>query len=286
MNIAILGSTSWIAYDLMAMLDEHTVVPFGRTKGVAFENFRDGNFDVVINCIGSAWVPDIVETTLAFDSMVLQYLKAHPKCKYIFMSSGVAYGGDFDHPVDWHSPSVVQINQQPNAYASSKLIAELRHRALPELPIVDLRVFSYFSETVNLNRPMLMSKLIDCLLNGKTMTVSNQCLIRDYVGPDDMYQLVKKIIDANPVNMAVDIYSREPTSSVEIIEWAVKEYRLRVEYKPVETFSGTAGSKPAYFTENRAAEHFGYLPSMTSLEVIKLESEQLFLSERLQSLTV
>jgi len=281
MNIAILGSTSWIAYDLMAMLDGHKVVPFGRTDGVAFKNFPEGNFDVVINCIGSGWVPDIVETTIKFDSMVLSYLQTHPNCKYIFLSSGVAYGGDFDYPVDWHSPAVVNINRQPNAYASSKLIAELRHRALPDLPIVDLRIFSYFSETVDITRPMLMSKLIDCLLREKTMTVSSQCLLRDYVGPDDLHQLIEKIIDADPVNMAIDIYSREPTSTVEIMEWAAQEYGLRVEYKPVETFSGTAGTKPAYFTENRTAEHFGYIPMMTSLEVIKDETEEIIRNKRL-----
>ena len=137
MNVAIIGSKSWIAGDLAKRLP-YNLSLFHRGN---MDQFGTQRYNVIINCVGNARDQDIVETTVRFDSMIIDYLQKVPDTKYIFFSSGAAYSTDFSSPVDWHSPAVVNINQQPHRYSSAKLMAELRHRALPDLRGGRVRVF-------------------------------------------------------------------------------------------------------------------------------------------------
>lgn len=47
----------------------------------------------------------IFDVTLRFDEMVLNYLKNHPACRYLFLSSGAAYGSGFNEPANRDTPS-------------------------------------------------------------------------------------------------------------------------------------------------------------------------------------
>jgi nucleoside-diphosphate-sugar epimerase len=272
-NVAIVGSNSWIAGDLAKRLP-YNLTLFHRDN---MDQFGTQKYAVIINCIGNARDQDIVETTVKYDSMILEYVKNIPDTKYIFFSSGAAYGFDFASPVDWHSPAVVDINQIPNRYASAKLMAELRHRALPDLPIVDVRLFSYFSETVNPEAGLLMSQVVKCIKHKLRMNVQTDLMIRDYIGADDLAELIKKIIDAPSVNMAIDVVSKETISVNELVAEMMERYGLKVAREaPQKALQSTTGTKPRYYSENRAYEHFGWNPTRTSLETIILGMDKIF----------
>lgn len=273
MNVAIIGSKSWIAGDLAKRLP-YNLHLFHRGN---ISEFGTQRYNVIINCVGNARDQDIVETTVQFDSMIIDYMQNIPETKYIFFSSGAAYSTDFSSPVDWHSPAVVDINQIPNRYASAKLMAELRHRALPDLPIVDVRLFSYFSETVNPEAGLLMSQVVKCIQNKLRMNVQTDLMIRDYIGADDLANLIQKIIQAPAVNMAIDVVSKETISVNALVAEMMERYGLRVAREaPIKALQSTTGTKPRYYSENRAYEHFGWSATHTSLETIILEMDKIF----------
>jgi len=273
MNVAIIGSQSWIAGDLAKRLPYNLHLFHRGNMG----EFGTQRHNVIINCIGNARDPNIVETTVQFDSMIIDYMQMVPDVRYIFFSSGAAYSFDFGSPVDWHSPAVVDINQIPNRYASAKLMAELRHRALPDLAIVDVRLFSYFSETVNPEAGLLMSQVVKCIQNKLRMNVQTDLMIRDYIGADDLANLIQKIIQAPAVNMAIDVVSKETVSVNELVAEMMERYNLKVAREaPQKSLQSTTGIKPRYYSENRAYEHFGWNPTLTSLETIILGMDKIF----------
>lgn len=273
MNVAIVGSESWIAGDLAKRLP-YNLHLFHRGN---MSEFGTQRYNVIINCIGNARDQDIVETTVQFDSMIIDYMQMVPDARYIFFSSGAAYSTDFSSPVDWHSPAVVDINQIPNRYASAKLMAELRHRALPDLPIVDVRLFSYFSETVNPEAGLLMSQIVKCIKHKLPLSAQTDLMIRDYIGADDLASLIQKIIQAPAVNMVIDVVSKETVSVNELVAEIMERYSLKVVREaPQESLQSTTGIKPRYYSENRAYEHFGWEPTLTSLETIILGMDKIF----------
>jgi hypothetical protein len=169
------------------------------------------------------------------------------------------------------------VNQSPNPYTSAKLIAELRHRALKDLPIVDVRLFSYFSETVDPEAGLLMSQIVKCIQNKLKLQVQTELMYRDYIGAMDLSSLIQKIIDAPPVNMAIDVVSKEPISVNALIGEMRDRYGLKIERKePSEALKSTTGTKPRYYSENASYEHFGWKPLVTSLETIILGMDKIF----------
>ena len=177
MRIAILGATSLIAKDLLLSFSDQSshelvlyarrpevvskwLTNFGLSQRYAVDGFTafsaDEHFDAILNFVGlgnpakaAAMGASIFDVTLKYDEMALDYVRLHPNCRYIFLSSGAAYGASFDEPVDVNSQAVISINnlQPQDWYAVAKLHAECRHRSLQHLPIVDIRVFNYFSRT-------------------------------------------------------------------------------------------------------------------------------------------
>ena len=118
-RIAILGASSQIARDLIVSLaaaGEENLHLFARRPdevkkwlGVVglserypadnFSEFGKYEFDAAINFVGVgnpaqavAMGNSIFDVTLQFDEMAMDYLRAHPACRYLFLSSGAAYG--------------------------------------------------------------------------------------------------------------------------------------------------------------------------------------------------
>lgn len=180
MHIAILGATSQIAKDLVlsfsAEAGKHlhlfarrpdevkkwlaSVDLAGRYPTDDFSEFGNQEFDAIINFVGSgnpaqtaAMGASILDVTLQYDEIVLGYVRQHPDCRYLFLSSGAAFGSSFDEPANADTKAVIAINdlKPQDWYAVAKLYAECRHRSLPHLPIVDIRVFNYFSRTLDIS---------------------------------------------------------------------------------------------------------------------------------------
>lgn len=304
MRIAILGATSQIARDLIvsfsATEDKHLrlfarrpdeVTKWLATAGLSgrypvdeFSGFAKHEFEAVINFVGVgnpaqavAMGNSIFDITLRFDEMVLDYLQVHPACRYLFLSSGAAYGSNFNEPANRGTPAVVAINDlAPHEwYGVAKLHAECRHRAHPELPIIDIRVFNYFSRTQDLSARFLITDILRAIRDKTVLKTSPDYIVRDFLHPSDFYKLVSALLSASASNAAVDCYTCAPINKPNLLVAMQEKFGLRYEIAEATASVNATGSKPHYYSLNTRAADFGYQPSLTSLEGIRQESEKL-----------
>ena len=304
MKIAILGATSQIARDLVISFSSagnHCLHLFARrpeevTKWLSsvelagrysvdeFSGFAKHEFDAVINFVGVgnpaqaiAMGNAIFDVTLRFDEMVLDYLTMHPACRYLFLSSGAAYGSSFNEPANCDTVASIAINSlQPHEwYGVAKLHAECRHRAHPELNIIDIRVFNYFSSTQNFEARFLITDILRAIRDKTVLKTSSDYIVRDYLHPSDFYGLVSALLAAEPANAAVDCYSRAPVDKPTLLAAMQERFGLQYEILTAATGVNATGSKPHYYSLNRRAEDFGYRPKYTSLTGIMQEMESI-----------
>lgn len=311
MRIAILGATSQIAKDLVLSFSaqsKHELVLFARRPEAVqhwlasvdlssryavadFETFdMDRHFDALLNFVGvgnpaqaAAMGASIFDVTLEYDEMALGYVRQHPDCRYIFLSSGAAYGSSFDEPVNENTRAVVAINnlQPQDWYAVAKLHAECRHRSLPHLPIVDIRVFNYFSHTQDLSARFLITDIVRAIRDNTVLKTSPDFIMRDFLHPSDFYRLVSALLSASTVNTVVDCYSQAPIDKPTLLTAMQKEFGLHYETTEASTSVNATGSKPHYYSLNTRAADFGYQPMLTSLEGILQEAATIFLEQTL-----
>jgi nucleoside-diphosphate-sugar epimerase len=297
MRIAILGATSQIARDTVTSLLAHsdyrmalfarradavqqwtqTKDAAGRVEVAEFAALRDDDrFDAVLNFVGVgnpaktvAMGASILDVTTQYDDLALGYVQRHPGCKYIFLSSGAAYGAHFDEPANAGTEARVPINALAGQdwYSVAKMYAEVRHRARPDLPIVDLRVFNYFSHTQDLSARFLITDLVRAVKSGETLKTSPLNIVRDFIGPDDFHSLVRLVLEGPPRNDVFDCYTKEPVDKMTLLQKMRERFGLSYEVEQVALVNGT-GVKPNYYSLNRRAESIGYLPSKTSLQTV------------------
>lgn len=300
-RIAILGATSQIARDLIVSFsgdDETHLHLFARrpdevTKWLAsaglagryptedFSEFASQEFDAVINFVGVgnpaqavAMGNTIFEVTLRFDEMVLKYLQTHPACRYLFLSSGAAYGSNFNQPASRDTHAVVAINNlaPQEWYGVAKLHAECRHRAHPDLHIIDIRVFNYFSRSQNVEARFLITDMLRAIRDKKVLKTSPDYIVRDFLHPSDFYNLTCALLAAPAANAAVDCYSRAPIDKPNLLAAMQKEFGLGYEVVEASASVNATGSKPHYYSLNTRAADFGYRPTLTSLEGVLKEA--------------
>jgi len=295
MRIAILGATSQIAQDLILSFSKnksYNFSLFGRNielleKWINSENLNEKyqaqkytefvnhqKYDVIINFVGignpikaQKMGGDIFQITEQYDDMALDYIKQHKETKYIFLSSGAVFGGDYQEPVNENTVATVDINNLKSTdwYAISKLYAEAKHRSLSELSIVDVRVFNYFSHTQNMNARFLITDIVHAIKNKEVFKTSADNIIRDFITPPDFYRLIQAIIDFKPTNIALDCYTKSPVSKFDLLPELEGMFGLKYEIdKGVDIINATGG-KINYFSINRAAKNIGYKPKCTSL---------------------
>lgn len=301
MRIAILGATSQIARDLIVSFsaaEDKRLHLFARrpdevtnwlaSTGLSehypvddFSGFGKQKFDAIINFVGVgnpaqavAMGNSIFDITLRFDELVLNYLQTHPACRYLFLSSGAAYGSSFNEPVNRDTPAVVAINNlTPHEwYGVAKLHAECRHRSHPELSIIDIRVFNYFSRTQDISARFLITDILRAIREGSVLKASSDYIVRDFLHPSDFYKLVSALLMAPATNTAVDCYSRAPINKSALLAAMQERFGLRYEITEVTTSVNATGSKPHYYSLNKRAANFGYKPSLTSLDGILQEA--------------
>ena len=307
MRIAILGATSQIASDLIlsfAADDSRALHLFARrpskvadwlaSSGLSgrypvdeFSAFARQDFDAVINFVGvgnpaqaAAMGRGIFDVTLHFDGVVLDYLKEHPACRYLFLSSGAAYGSRFSEPVSLDTPAMFAINKLTPCewYGTAKFHAECRHRAFVDLPIVDIRVFNYFSRSQDLSARFLMSDILRAIRDRTVLQTSSDYIVRDFLHPSDFHQLVRVILDAPAENAVVDCYSRAPVDKPDLL--VAMQQAFGLQYKTSDSGGVNAtGNKPHYYSLNRRAADFGYQPAFTSLEGV-LEESKIILDQK------
>jgi nucleoside-diphosphate-sugar epimerase len=300
-RIAILGATSQIARDLIVNFADAGAsglhlfarrpaevhkwlasVGLGERYPVNdFSSLDENEFDAIINFVGAgnpaqvkAMGNSIFDITLQFDDMALEYLRAHPACRYLFLSSGAAYGSSFDEPVTRGTPAKVAINDlsPQDWYGVAKLHAECRHRAHPDLSIFDIRVFNYFSRTQDISARFLITDILRAIRDKTTLMTSPGHIVRDYLHPSDFYGLVVALLGAPAANASVDCYSRAPIEKPSLLAAMQEKFGLRYELTEAAVGVNATGSKPNYYSLNKRAADFGYRPGLTSLEGILQES--------------
>jgi nucleoside-diphosphate-sugar epimerase len=300
-DIAILGATSQIARDLInsfSSLENVTLHLFSRRpsdvqqwlmhRGLSsrhvthsFPDFPKHKFDAVINFVGvgnpaqaAALGNSIFEVTLHFDQMVLDYLRTYPACRYLFLSSGAAYGTGFNEPATKDTLALVPINDVApyDWYGVSKMHAECRHRAHTELEIIDIRVFNYFSHTQDLSARFFITDMVRAIRDKQALITSSDYIVRDFLHPEDFFHLCRVLLTTSPVNTAVDCYTLAPIDKPALLAAMQNTYALRYEATEAVASINATGRKPYYYSLNRRAADFGYTPSMTSLEGILQET--------------
>jgi nucleoside-diphosphate-sugar epimerase len=313
MRIALLGATSQIAKDLVLSISaqsNHELVLYARRPVVVsqwlagvglvgryavadFAAFSaDDHFDAILNFVGvgnpaqaAAMGASIFEVTLKYDEMALDYVRQHPACRYIFLSSGAAYGASFDAPVDKSTLAVIAINdlKPQDWYAVAKLYAECRHRSVPHLPIVDIRVFNYFSRTLDISARFLITDILRAIHNNEVLKSSPYFTVRDFVTPSDFYKLVISLLAAPATNAAVDCYTLAPIDKRTLLAAMHDKFGLQYEITAANASVNATGSKPHYYSLNTRAADFGYQPTLTSLEGVLQEAALLLQQQTYQA---
>jgi len=301
MKIAILGATSQIAKDLIASFARQTnyeCTLFSRNPDVVIEwlkkvNIRQpyqtldysnfdvkNHYDVIINFVGvgdpaqaKQMGRKIFDVTYKFDMMVLEYLQQHSETKYIFLSSGAVYGGDFAQPVTGESVAIIPVNHlnSSNGYAVAKLYAEVRHRALPELSIIDIRVFNYFSHTQNLDARFFITDMVRAVKNKNIFLTMPGNIVRDFLIPEDFFNLIEVILKQKFINNAVDCYTKSTIDKHSLLSEMKTKYSLEYEMYSGTNVINSTGSKKNYFSKNKVAGDLGYIPKNTSLSGLMKE---------------
>ncbi|MGZ3183776.1 MAG: NAD-dependent epimerase/dehydratase family protein [Telluria sp.] len=303
MTIAFLGASSKIAKDLAVSMcaagrsglllyvrDVARTEAWAAAAGIAaqvriFDYARYGELphDAVINFVGigdpvktAELGAQIFDITNQYDELALAGLRAHPQRRYIFLSSGAAYGSTFEAPADAHTPARVPINalHPQDFYGVAKLYAECRHRALPQFAITDIRVFNYFSRTQDIEARFFITDILRAIRDKTVLRTAPGYMVRDFVHPSDFHRLVECILAAPPGNRAVDCYSKAPVDKPALLQAMQEKFGLQVEVSeaPATTVAAT-GAKPHYYSVNHAAAAWGYEPRYTSLESILLEAQ-------------
>ncbi|OFZ65920.1 MAG: epimerase [Betaproteobacteria bacterium RBG_16_56_24] len=300
-RIAILGATSHIARDMIvsfAAAGERNLHLFTRRPDDVktwlnvvglperypvddFSALGEHEFDAIINFVGAgnpaqlmAMGNSIFDITLQFDEMALKYLRAYPTCRYLFLSSGAAYGSSFDEPATRDTPATVAINDlSPQEwYGVAKLHAECRHRSHPDLAIIDIRVFNYFSRTLDISASFLITDILRAIRDSTVLKTSPDYIVRDFLHPSDFHKLVSALLSTPAANAAVDCYSRAPIDKPNLLKAMQEKFGLRYEITETQAGTNATGGKPHYYSLNTRAADFGYQPAFTALDGVLQEA--------------
>lgn len=306
-KIAILGSTGHVAKSLIFVLGtkkQYELYLFARSleklmefvsciniKSTfylkAFDEFKQGKYDVIINCVGIGDPGKLIseraslfKLTETYDDIILEYLSYNPNAIYINFSSGAAYCMDFNSPANINSKCELDINHinSNDFYGIAKLNSEAKHRALSDFNIIDVRIFSYFSRFINLNARYFINEVISCIRDNKEFFTGPTNIFRDYVHMSDLASLIKKCMHKEQLNDVFDAYSVKPISKFELLDYFSHEYGLRYYIDENMVLKTATGVKEFYFSNNKKVQEIGYFPNYTSLDGIVEEVKNIFKS--------
>lgn len=226
-KIAFFGATSAIAKDFLSTFIsnvDHSLFLFCRSpillkkycdsinlkKNIVINTYQNFNtsweFDVIINFIGCGDPQklkeigsEIIQVNDFFDNIILDYLSVNKKTLYIYLSSGAAYNTNFSEPTTEKTFLKININKitTKDPYSTAKLLSELRHRALTNFKIVDLRIFNYLKFNSSLDGSSLISQIFKCIISKNVFITSGSNITRDFVDKELFKEAIFCIINNN-----------------------------------------------------------------------------------------
>ncbi|MBH63948.1 MAG: hypothetical protein CL569_16175 [Alphaproteobacteria bacterium] len=299
-KIAILGASGFVGRSLAAAFaatTRHRLLLFSReperqqsmrwhnggnprVRNVGLDEFPDSRCDIIINAIGvgdPAQVEllgsEIMRLSQDVDELVLDNLSNNQGALCIALSSGAVYGELGAEAVTSHSSATYPVNSLgvAHCYAVSKLNSETMHRANSGLNIVDLRLFGFVSRYVDSQGGFLLAQALAAIQNGTVLRTLPQDVMRDYVHPEDLCQLVERCAAARPINTAFDVFTRAPTSKFDLLQRLSDWFGLQWRIDDDPTLASGAIEKINYYSLNRAAEAYGYYPTWSAMDAVTEE---------------
>lgn len=252
-------------------------------RQITFDDFASERYGAIINCVGygdpaalaQAAGESIFSLTERFDQVALDYLAGSPGTRYVSFSSGAAYGGGFEQPASHSTVSVFPINDltPEDYYGVAKLASEAKHRALSDWAIVDLRLFGLYSRYLDPQARYFMNDVFYAISTGQKLSVGPEDIWRDYVDPTDLTAMVLSVLRSAPRNDVFDLCSAAPASKFEILNDFANRYGLEYAVHDGRKDGSPTGAKLNYYSLNRRFEVLGYMPSRTSLETLRAETD-------------
>ena len=312
MNIAIFGATSYLARDLILSFSRKSdanLFLFGRNasliqtwlqaqslakryQGLDYADFHsDAPYDAIINFVGIGdpakaigLGASLFEITRHFDTLALDYLQKNPTTAYVFLSSGAVYGNSFHQAAHADTQATFDINHISSSdyYGLAKLHAEANHRRFANLHITDLRVFNYFSSTTDLTTRFFISDLLRTIREGSTFQTTTNNMFRDYLHPDDLYQLIMCTLSSKRINQPLDCYTKAPIDKLTLLEEMKNHFGLKYTFATSALANGVnaTGLKDHYYSLNTRAKSIGYTPTRSSLDCVLQEANVILSSNQ------
>lgn len=247
-----------------------------------FEKFSPpSDVSCIINCTGigdpkrNQDASTISEDYSEFlDFKIINYLKNNSNICYFSMSTGGFFLGCGNYD-DARKSREIKINldsKDISYYFIKKLKAEVFHRKFNNLKIIDLRIFGFISEFIDLEANFFLSILMQSVIKGTKFKTTPSNFIRDYIKTDDIVKIINLVL-YKPKNDAIDIFSKEPVSKLEILDLFKKKFNLKCfntfkEIKPIK--------KPNIISSCQKAKKIGFVSESSSIENIKHFSEKIF----------
>ncbi|NTW31074.1 MAG: hypothetical protein HGB12_00295 [Bacteroidetes bacterium] len=191
-KVLILGSTSHIAKGLIYYFEQDKDIQLStlscRDSEWQYYLYKI-NPNIIINCVGKGTASKI--STIDYqdlwdynyiDNIIIDYLKHKTKPIYINMSS-------------WIVTKDIRYGDRQHHYKINKQYLEMKHRLLPELNIIDLRIPAYFSRWINLDSGFLMSNILKHIKDGDEFNITtreNKKLY--YITPRILYDIIRHFL--------------------------------------------------------------------------------------------
>lgn len=99
--------------------------------------------------------------------------------------------------------------------------------------------------------------------------------MRDYIHPQNLFQIVKKCIKKEKVNMAFGVSSKKPISKFSLLKSFSRKYGLNYVIQKKKQTSPT-GLKTNYYSKSKKVTELGITPDYSSLQTILRELKFLF----------
>ena len=157
-------------------------------------------------------------------------------------------------------------------YGIVRINAEAKHRAHPNLRIIDLRIFSYFSRYINLTDGYFITDVMEAILDNKVLVTDSTDIVRDYLHPEDLFSMIVKCVHAGRINQAIDVSSSRPVAKQEILDYFTSAYGLKYQRRSFSESPSATGAKSNYYSTCNRASQIGYLAQFSSMDTLKDEA--------------
>ena len=113
---------------------------------------------------------------------------------------------------------------------------------------------------------LIFGRITRAIKNKEVFKTSAEDIVRDFITPPDFYNLVQAIINYEPINIALDCYTKFPVSKLDLLSELESKFGLRYKTDKNIDIVNATGIKLNYYSLNKAAKSIGYNPKSNSLE--------------------